>query len=90
MALGLEPGDVAAALAAVSPVHGRLQVVATPEAPAAGGGTAPPFTVMVDYAHTPAGLEVVLGEARSLDRSGPAASSPSSAAAATATGPSGR
>jgi UDP-N-acetylmuramoyl-L-alanyl-D-glutamate--2,6-diaminopimelate ligase len=66
LALGLEPGDVAAALAAVTPVPGRLQVVATPEAPAARGGTAPPFTVMVDYAHTPAGLEVVLGEARGL------------------------
>jgi UDP-N-acetylmuramoyl-L-alanyl-D-glutamate--2,6-diaminopimelate ligase len=66
VALGLEPGDVAAALSSVTPVHGRLQVVATPEAPAARGGTAPPFTVMVDYAHTPAGLEVVLGEARGL------------------------
>ena len=26
----------------------------------------PPFTVLVDYAHTPAGLEVVLGEARAF------------------------
>ena len=30
----------------------------------------PPFTVFVDYAHTPAGLEVVLGEARTLGRGG--------------------
>jgi UDP-N-acetylmuramoyl-L-alanyl-D-glutamate--2,6-diaminopimelate ligase len=37
---------------------------------AAVGGDAdaerPPFTVMVDYAHTPAGLEIVLHEARGL------------------------
>jgi UDP-N-acetylmuramoyl-L-alanyl-D-glutamate--2,6-diaminopimelate ligase len=55
-----------AAVDHVSPVPGRLQVVA---APPDGGVTEPerpPFTVIVDYAHTPAGLEVILGEARGL------------------------
>jgi folylpolyglutamate synthase/dihydropteroate synthase len=52
------------------PGPGRLQVIAAPGPLRGGvghGGSrrrAPPFTVMVDYAHTPAGLEVVLGEAR--------------------------
>ena len=49
----------------VSPVPGRLQVIAAPGERAAEG-EGPPFTVLVDYAHTPAGLEVVLGEARTL------------------------
>jgi UDP-N-acetylmuramoyl-L-alanyl-D-glutamate--2,6-diaminopimelate ligase len=69
---GLEPGDVAAAMAHLRPVPGRLQVIAA--APSSGlsssaGDTRverPPFTVLVDYAHTPAGLEVVLDEARRL------------------------
>jgi UDP-N-acetylmuramoyl-L-alanyl-D-glutamate--2,6-diaminopimelate ligase len=69
---GLEPGDVAAAMAHLHPVPGRLQVVAA--APAVGLSSVaddaraerPPFTVLVDYAHTPAGLEVVLDEARRL------------------------
>jgi len=48
---------------------------AGPGPQAAGGGATPaereaPFTVLVDYAHTPAGLEVVLGEGRSLAGSG--------------------
>ena len=51
-------------LAAARPVPGRLEVVAD----AGPGG--PPFTVLVDYAHTPAGLEVVLGEARRLAGAG--------------------
>jgi UDP-N-acetylmuramoyl-L-alanyl-D-glutamate--2,6-diaminopimelate ligase len=64
LALGLEEGEVAAALARVNPVPGRLQVIAAPGPDPAAGH--PTFTVMVDYAHTPAGLEVVLGEARRL------------------------
>jgi UDP-N-acetylmuramoyl-L-alanyl-D-glutamate--2,6-diaminopimelate ligase len=73
LGLGLEPADVAAALGEVAPVPGRLQVIAAPGIePAIGRGSGsvdpdrPPFTVMVDYAHTPAGLEVVLREARGL------------------------
>jgi UDP-N-acetylmuramoyl-L-alanyl-D-glutamate--2,6-diaminopimelate ligase len=34
--------------------------------PAQAGSRRPTFTVLVDYAHTPAGLEVVLSEARTL------------------------
>jgi UDP-N-acetylmuramoyl-L-alanyl-D-glutamate--2,6-diaminopimelate ligase len=76
--LELEPGQIAAGMAHLRPVPGRLQVIAAPAATAAqappdAGGTGagkrpsrPPFTVLVDYAHTPAGLEVVLDEARRL------------------------
>jgi UDP-N-acetylmuramoyl-L-alanyl-D-glutamate--2,6-diaminopimelate ligase len=76
--LEIEPGEIASALAHLRPVPGRLQVIATPATPDAerpSGGRAgdggerfsrPPFTVLVDYAHTPAGLEVVLAEARRL------------------------
>jgi UDP-N-acetylmuramoyl-L-alanyl-D-glutamate--2,6-diaminopimelate ligase len=66
LALGLEPGEVAEAMARVSPVPGRLQVIAAPSPDAGSSPERPPFTVMVDYAHTPAGLEVVLREARGL------------------------
>jgi UDP-N-acetylmuramoyl-L-alanyl-D-glutamate--2,6-diaminopimelate ligase len=70
VALDVDSVDVARALAQVSPVPGRLQVIATPgpaqEPESGGAGDAPPFTVLVDYAHTPAGLDVVLAEARSL------------------------
>jgi UDP-N-acetylmuramoyl-L-alanyl-D-glutamate--2,6-diaminopimelate ligase len=69
--VGLEPSAVAAGLALVSPPPGRLQVISAPTSPSGGSSAtadpeAPPFTVIVDYAHTPAGLEVVLGEARGL------------------------
>lgn len=60
VALGLSPEEVAAGLAAAPPVPGRLETVV------AAGPTGPPFTVLVDYAHTPAGLDVALGEARRL------------------------
>jgi UDP-N-acetylmuramoyl-L-alanyl-D-glutamate--2,6-diaminopimelate ligase len=77
--LELEPGQIAAGMAHLRPVPGRLQVISAPasasadaQAPpgeVAGRGkrpSRPPFTVLVDYAHTPAGLEVVLAEARQL------------------------
>jgi UDP-N-acetylmuramoyl-L-alanyl-D-glutamate--2,6-diaminopimelate ligase len=66
VALGLDVAEVADALRHVSPVAGRLQVIATPPVDGGPEGSSPPFTVMVDYAHTPAGLEVVLQEARGL------------------------
>jgi UDP-N-acetylmuramoyl-L-alanyl-D-glutamate--2,6-diaminopimelate ligase len=75
----LGPVEIARAMGNLSPVAGRLQVIAapTPRVSDQGGereeGEAergaverPPFTVFVDYAHTPAGLELVLGEARTL------------------------
>ena len=49
-ALGVDADQIAAGLAAAAPVPGRMEVVS------AGS----PFTVLVDYAHTPAGLEVAL------------------------------
>ena len=54
---------MAALRSRVAGAPGRLQVIAAPRrhgTPAAAATDAPPFTVMVDYAHTPAGLEVVL------------------------------
>jgi UDP-N-acetylmuramoyl-L-alanyl-D-glutamate--2,6-diaminopimelate ligase len=58
LALGIEPSVVAAGLAGARPVPGRLELV-----PGAGPGSP---TVLVDYAHTPAALELALGEARRL------------------------
>jgi UDP-N-acetylmuramoyl-L-alanyl-D-glutamate--2,6-diaminopimelate ligase len=64
----LGPEEIARAMAHVNPVPGRLQVIAAPGDREATDG--PSFTVLVDYAHTPAGLEVVLGEARALAPAG--------------------
>lgn len=68
--LDLDASEVAAAMTQLRPVPGRLQVIAAPPQSSAGAGeqksVRPPFTVLVDYAHTPAGLEVVLAEARNL------------------------
>jgi UDP-N-acetylmuramoyl-L-alanyl-D-glutamate--2,6-diaminopimelate ligase len=52
--LGVEEAAVVAGLAATPPVPGRMEVVDAGQ----------PFTVIVDYAHTPDGLERVLDAAR--------------------------
>jgi UDP-N-acetylmuramoyl-L-alanyl-D-glutamate--2,6-diaminopimelate ligase len=57
--LGVGPDAVVEGLAALPPVPGRMELV----------GTAP-FAVVVDYAHTPAGLEAALASARALAGSG--------------------
>ena len=53
--LGISPADTAAALATVQGVKGRIEVVPTP-------GT--PYSVLIDYAHTPDGLENVLSSVK--------------------------
>jgi UDP-N-acetylmuramoyl-L-alanyl-D-glutamate--2,6-diaminopimelate ligase len=57
-ALGVDDGDIAAALRGAAPVPGRLQPVEE------GQG----FAVLVDYAHKPGALESVLHAARDLTR----------------------
>ncbi len=64
--LELGPEEIARAMAHLSPVPGRLQVIAAPGSQPPSDAESPQFTVLVDYAHTPAGLEIVLGEARTL------------------------
>jgi UDP-N-acetylmuramoyl-L-alanyl-D-glutamate--2,6-diaminopimelate ligase len=54
--LGVAPDVVAAGLATAGPVPGRFELVDEGQ----------PFTVVVDYAHTPDGLDKVLAAAREL------------------------
>ncbi|MGA2838414.1 MAG: UDP-N-acetylmuramoyl-L-alanyl-D-glutamate--2,6-diaminopimelate ligase [Acidimicrobiales bacterium] len=54
--LGVDESRVVEGLESAPAVPGRMQVV----------GEGSPVSVIVDYAHTPAGLEVALGAARSL------------------------
>ncbi len=70
LALGLEASDVARAFPSVSSPPGRFQVIAAPPRQHQAEDGSPPFTVIVDYAHTPAGLEVLLREARALAEQG--------------------
>jgi UDP-N-acetylmuramoyl-L-alanyl-D-glutamate--2,6-diaminopimelate ligase len=56
VALGVDEETVVAGLGRAPAVPGRMEVV--------GGGA--PVSVVVDYAHTPDGLEVALGAARQL------------------------
>ena len=53
--LGISLNDTASALAAAKGVRGRVEVVPTPGRP---------YTVLLDYAHTPDGLENVLTSVR--------------------------
>lgn len=54
--LGVSEADAVAGLAGAAPVPGRFEVVASDR----------PFTVVVDFAHTPDGIEQVLRAARSI------------------------
>ena len=53
--LGISLGDAAKALASAKGVRGRIEVVPTP---------GKPYTVLIDYAHTPDGLENVLSSVK--------------------------
>lgn len=55
MQLGIALADAAKALASAKGVKGRVEVVPTP---------GKPYTVLIDYAHTPDGLENVLSSVR--------------------------
>lgn len=56
--LGLSPDAIAAGLGVLSPIAGRMQVV----------GPESDITVVVDYAHTPAAVEMVVAMARQTAR----------------------
>jgi UDP-N-acetylmuramoyl-L-alanyl-D-glutamate--2,6-diaminopimelate ligase len=60
--LGVEPEVIAAGLRAAGPVPGRFELVVAAE------GESGAATVVVDYAHTPDGLEQVLSAARGVAR----------------------
>ena len=62
-ALDVAPGEIAAALATVTPVPGRFERIDEGQ----------PFTVLVDYAHTPDGLARVLEAAREVADGAPSA-----------------
>lgn len=55
-AVGIDDRAIRAGLTAVAPVPGRLELVSG----------AAPVTVVVDYAHTPAALEAVIGAVRTI------------------------
>jgi UDP-N-acetylmuramoyl-L-alanyl-D-glutamate--2,6-diaminopimelate ligase len=54
LALGLSPAEIARGLAALAAVPGRMERIDAGQ----------PFSVVVDYAHTPDGLRAVLSEVR--------------------------
>ncbi len=56
LSLGLDEDAIAEGLRRADPVPGRMELIASDA----------PFAVVVDYAHTPAGLETALGAARTL------------------------
>lgn len=64
-AAGIDHEAIARGLSNASPVPGRMEVVAAPFLP---GGA--PFSVLVDYAHTPTSLEMALKDARQLTAPG--------------------
>jgi UDP-N-acetylmuramoyl-L-alanyl-D-glutamate--2,6-diaminopimelate ligase len=66
IALGLDPSTVAAGLASAPVVPGRLQLIE----PSGGAGGHHDPMVIVDYAHTPAALQMVLREAAGLTSDG--------------------
>jgi UDP-N-acetylmuramoyl-L-alanyl-D-glutamate--2,6-diaminopimelate ligase len=54
--LGVDVDQIAEGLAGAAPIPGRMEVVSP----------GPPFTVVVDYAHTPAALDGALAAARAM------------------------